>query len=102
MRERKVRLASLGLPSTHWASLVMPHELSDLDRPKAVPAKSSEDYHQIHFPLRSEVRSRVLLPSAKLKELWQHLKTPDWFAGLPVDEAALLESGVRDEYIAHL
>merc|ERR1712050_258819 len=44
MRERKLRLAALGLPSTHWASLALPHELSALSRPDAVEAVGSEDH----------------------------------------------------------
>merc|ERR1712232_810469 len=47
MRERKLRLAALGLPSTHWASLAMPHELSDLKRADAVEAVGSSDPEKV-------------------------------------------------------
>merc|ERR1712110_858385 len=64
MRERKLRLAALGLPSTHWASLALPHELSDLKRADAVEAVGSSDPEKVRFPLNREVRSRVLTPGA--------------------------------------
>merc|ERR1719433_2147764 len=49
MRERKLRLAALGLPSTHWASLALPHELLTADhgstqRPSSVEAKGGPDH----------------------------------------------------------
>merc|ERR1712014_317992 len=48
-RERKFRLAALGLPSTHWASLALPHELSDLTRPLPVSAVPSPNHEHVHF-----------------------------------------------------
>merc|ERR1719215_376806 len=79
MRERKMRLAALGLPSTHWASLGLPHELSDLKRPTDQEAVEDPEYHKIRFPLRGSVRSQALVAGAELEKLWQSLVTPPWF-----------------------
>jgi len=102
MRQRKMRLAALGLPSTHWASLGLPHELSDLSFPSAVQAAGSNDHEKVHFPLQASIRSRALTAHASVDELWKRLKDQDWFNMLPEDEAKLLENSIADEYKAWL
>mmetsp|Transcript_14587 Transcript_14587/g.25830 ORF Transcript_14587/g.25830 Transcript_14587/m.25830 type:complete len:427 (-) Transcript_14587:127-1407(-) len=98
MRERKLRLAALGLPSTHWASLALPHELSDLTRPLPVSAAPSANHEHIHFPLCASIRSQALKETADVDVLWKHLKDPDWFARLPDELKMLLEESIADEY----
>eukprot|EP00930_Biecheleria_cincta_P086552 TRINITY_DN75825_c0_g1_i1.p1 TRINITY_DN75825_c0_g1~~TRINITY_DN75825_c0_g1_i1.p1 ORF type:complete len:447 (-),score=81.06 TRINITY_DN75825_c0_g1_i1:252-1520(-) len=98
MRERKLRLAALGLPSTHWASLGMPHELSVLSQPKAVDPTGAEDHDAVHLPLRSSIRSRALKEGADVQRLWKCLQEPDWFTPLPTDVMQLLEDSISTEF----
>jgi hypothetical protein len=102
MRERKLRLAALGLPSTHWASLALPHELSAMIRASAVEAVGASDYEKVRFPLNREVRSQALAPDANVNDLWEKLCTPDWFAPLPAELKELLEASINDEFKQHL
>lgn len=98
MRERKLRLAALGLPSTHWASLALPHELSDLRRPVSVSSHGNTNPELVRFPLCASIQSQVLTKDADSDALWQHLTSPDWFSSLPADLAQLLENSIADEY----
>lgn len=98
MRERKLRLAALGLPSTHWASLGMPHELSALSQPEAVDPAGSEDHDAVHLPLRFSIRSRALKEGADMLKLWKCLQGPDWFTPLPTDLMQLLEDSISTEF----
>lgn len=102
MRERKLRLAALGLPSTHWASLAQPHELSSLSRPAAVCAVRSSCHDNIHFPLHEEVRSRALTADADIDELWRRLGAADWSSRLPEEDSLFLEASICEEYKAYL
>lgn len=98
MRERKLRLAALGLPSTHWASLGLPHELSALKRPLIAEAKGSEHHNEVHLPLRSNIRSVALTDSADVEELWHSLQDLPWMEPLPADAKLLLENSIRPEF----
>merc|ERR1719336_1688934 len=98
MRERKMRLAALGLPSTHWASLGMPHELSDLQRPKPQEAAEADSHDDVHFPLQASIRSRATEAGADVPALWQHLLTPPWFEALPPEAKAVLEASISEEF----
>lgn len=98
MRERKLRLAALGLPSTHWASLALPHELSDLTRPLPVSAVPSPNHEHVHFPLRGSIRSQALKETANVDILWKHFKDPDWFASLSDELKLLLEESIEDDF----
>mmetsp|Transcript_130425 Transcript_130425/g.260216 ORF Transcript_130425/g.260216 Transcript_130425/m.260216 type:complete len:454 (-) Transcript_130425:121-1482(-) len=102
MRERKLRLAALGLPSTHWASLALPHELSSLSRPPVVCAVGSNCHDNIHFPLRQEVRSSALTADASVEELWHRLGAADWSSRLPEEDSLFLEASISEEYKAYL
>merc|ERR1719410_1203790 len=42
-RERKLKMAALGLPSTHWGSLGIPHMLVQTELPKATKAFINND-----------------------------------------------------------
>jgi len=102
MRQRKLRLAALGLPSTHWASLAMPHELSELTQPAGVEAAGAADHDSVRFPLHFSIRSQALRKDADLNELWRRLTAPDWFSPLPADLKDLLEASITDEFLSML
>lgn len=102
MRERKLRLTALGLPSTHWASLALPHELSTLQRPKSQEAVEAADHEKVRFPLRFSIRSQALTPDADLDVLWQQLQAPSWFEPLPAPLKVLLESSISEGFKAWL
>lgn len=98
MRQRKLRLAALGLPSTHWASLALPHELSALSRLCPVDAVGDLNHDRVHFPLKSTIRSQALIKDADLEELWEKLGPGDWMQPLDQDLGRLLEGSIKDEY----
>lgn len=102
MRERKLRLAALGLPSTHWASLGMPHELSELTRPRDVAAEGADEHEAVRLPLRWSVRSQALTPEADMDQLWRVLQSPSWFEPLPAELKATLEASIKEEYKNYL
>lgn len=102
MHERKLRLAALGLPSTHWASLGLPHELSELSRPKPVEACAGTEHESVRFPLRASIRSQALVPSADEVEIWSRLQAPPWMEPLPPDLKALLDASISAEFRALL
>lgn len=101
-RERKLRLAAFGLPSTHWASLGQPHELSDLREPEPVEAAGSLNREEVRLPLRPSIRSRALTDGADLGELRRQLQAHKWMEPLPRDLCFLLEQSIRDEFRAIL
>jgi len=101
-RERKLRLAALGLPSTHWASLGLPHSLLGAgpgpdDRTAAEQSKAG-----VMLPLHPSLKPRPLSDGAEVSDMWKHLQAPPWAKPLPDDLRTLLEDSIRDEYKAFL
>lgn len=106
-RERKLRLAVLGLPSTHWASLALPHELITQDhgseqRATPVDATGAATHDEVIFPLRASIRPRALRADVDQDDLWTQLVDAEWFAPLPAKLAQLLEESVTEEFKAIL
>lgn len=70
--ERKMRLACLGLPSTHWASLGLPHSLlggAQLAAPSAASSeKPARGSVRVMLPLRSSIRPVPLVDAAQAAE----------------------------------
>ena len=102
-----MRLAALGLPSTHWASLALPHELLAKDhgsaqRPSVVGARPAAEHDEVLLPLRAGIRPRALRCNANVDELWQRLAAAEWFEALPPELAQLLEESISDEFKAVL
>jgi len=83
-RERKLCLAALGRPSTHWASLGNPHHEEEFNRPDDVEASGSYDHEKVHFPLKREIQSQALVPGADTGELWQKLGSIGLFSKPPL------------------
>lgn len=72
----KLRLAALGLPSTHWASLGIPHTLVTPE----LCAKSEAwcKGHEVCLPARASIHPVSLQPEIDIKEMWEKLKDFDW------------------------
>jgi hypothetical protein len=86
-RERKLRCAALGLPTTHWASLGIPHNLVT---PKP----------DVAGMLKPTVQP---LPATRpVSELWEIFQAPSWTQRLPAREAEVLEQAVGEEIKAVL
>merc|ERR1719203_2007825 len=70
-RERKLKMAALGLPSTHWASLGIPHTLvkAELLRPTAA--------------VKSTLRPVTLAAGVDVMDMWKRLQGLDWMKPLP-------------------
>merc|ERR1712151_458429 len=87
--DRKIRLASLGLPSTHWASLGIPHTLV---APKPCAATAPlEQKGKIMLPLKSSIRPASLRPEGRnVAELWHALRDCDWNKPMASEQRALL------------
>lgn len=107
MRQRKLRLAALGLPSTHWASLGMPHELLTEDfgaeqRPQRRGAEGSADPDEVILPLRATIRPVTLQDDADQENLWSRFAGRPWFEPLPPELTQLLEVSIREDFKAVL
>uniref|UniRef100_A0A7S1RF61 Phytanoyl-CoA dioxygenase n=1 Tax=Alexandrium catenella TaxID=2925 RepID=A0A7S1RF61_ALECA len=85
--DRKMRLAALGLPSTHWASLGIPHTLV---APRPCSATAPCEQGKVALPLRASIQPASLRPGGRsVGELWEALQDGLWEAHMP---AALRES----------
>jgi len=110
-RLAKLRLAALGLPSTHWAQVAMQHDMVLADpgffSRRRTPAKTGagtegegEDHDRVVLPMRPATRPSPLAAKADLKTLKllanvKHELTGMW---VPSESSAqLLESSVTEE-----
>jgi len=102
--ERKLALCALGLPSTHWASLGLPHHLVAPVKPTATPQEtgSGPSGDGVVFPLRALVRSVGLVHGARAEEIWDHFAGQDLGKPLAVELVNLLERSVSQEFKAVL
>mmetsp|Transcript_93095 Transcript_93095/g.290201 ORF Transcript_93095/g.290201 Transcript_93095/m.290201 type:complete len:140 (+) Transcript_93095:800-1219(+) len=99
-RERKLRLAALGLPSTHWASLGFPHTLSALKPPAGLQGAMTR--YGVVLPLRPSIKNQTLAEGADADELWRRLGTLRWMEPLPSEEKGLLEASIDTKFKAVL
>merc|ERR1712176_1073346 len=81
--ERKLRLAALGLPSTHWASLGIPHTLVNIQ--PAAPSAARTEPNGVALTLASTIRPVTLAAGVDVQEMWKHFQAPDWEKPLPHD-----------------
>lgn len=95
-RERKLRLAALGLPSTHWASLGFPHSLSGLTPPRGQGGGLTR--YGVVLPLRASIRNQTLADGADPEELWSRLGPLRWMEPLPSDAKELLEASLHSKF----
>jgi len=99
-RERKLRLAALGLPSTHWGSLGLPHDLVVKDKARlAQPLGASGQGSNVTIPLVSTMQPVTLVSGVKIDAMWQQLSEIDWWQPLPGPLKELLEKSIAQTYI---
>ena len=114
-RLAKLRLAALGLPSTHWARIghqhdVLPSYTGWLEATPAASACGHDEPSEVVLPLRAAIRPAALAEGADLGAL-SALAQIDWTDRAqcthhcvwqpPEDDkerAALLEASVREEF----
>lgn len=101
-RERKLRLAALGLPSTHWASLGFPHTMLGAGPAPDEPSKARKDKAGIALPLRASLRPQPLAAGAEPAEMWRQLRAAPWAKPLPADLRALLEESICEGFKAYM
>jgi len=94
-RQRKLRLAALGLPSTHWASLGLPHNLVAPNLPDPVTASKRGD---AKIPMISALEPVTLAAGKKTKDMWNKFKSADWSKPLPASELRELEECICEPY----
>jgi len=98
-RERKLRLAALGLPSTHWASLGLPHSLLGPGPPRDEALKECKRAKVgWELPLRASIQPRPLVQGMPVAEMWRRFEAVPWDKPLPSDLARCLERSIRDEF----
>ena len=100
---RKMALAALGLPSTHWASLGLPHNIQGaaLVPPQAVPA--SRDFPcraSLVFPMNATIQSRALKDDVDPMDMWNKLQHLDLMKPMPADVVELLKNSLKEEDLA--
>lgn len=98
--DRKLRLAALGLPSTHWASLGIPHTLV-APEPSA-PSEAWQQGGRIWLPARACIHPASLREGFSVAEMFRTLAGCSWDARLPADLRKLLEECLVDEVRAAL
>lgn len=103
-RERKLRIVALGLPSTHWASLGMPHSVLGKGPEHTAVTPAEKTKAGLCLPLRPSLRPLPLAPNAldKAPDLLDRLRAFKWDEPLPDDLRETLEASICDDYKKHL
>lgn len=105
-RFAKLRHAALGVPSCHWASVGMQHDMTLHSAGYFDEGVESDDADEAEtgFSVRAAVRPRGLAPDADLQALRLHVAHVDYKPGLvgmwdcPQDLEALLEASVGEDF----
>jgi len=99
-RVRKLWMAALGLPSTHWASLGLPHNLvAPRLQEKVVANGRGAD---VTLPMVSTLQPVTLADGVKVEDVWRQLSTADWSKPLPTPLMKVLERSIAAQYHAVL
>lgn len=98
-RDRKLRMAALGLPSTHWASLGIPHTLVDIKPSQATKARPS--HKGVELPLKWSLKLPSLMPGVDVPDMWRHFQNSDFEKTVLEDmkEIVDLEKMLRPEIV---
>lgn len=96
-RRRKMLLAALGLPSTHWASLGQPH--GQRTRPLVVAGTEFRgDSATVGFPLKASIQHYSLKDEVDPIRLWHELRLPNLYH----DEEKIIPDEGDLEELEHL
>jgi len=88
--DRKLRLAALGLPSNHWASMGTPHSLV---KPQLCgPTAAARDGRGIALPARPSIHLASLRAGVEAAQMWEMLKDCEWDQQLPDDLRTLVDA----------
>lgn len=102
-RHRKMAMAALGLPSTHWASLGLPHHLVTPETPKSSPATAPGTGNgDVVFAMNPMVRPYGLADGVDPLDLWREFSEHDWQKPMAPRLVELLEKSLTDEMKAAL
>lgn len=97
--ERKLRLAALGLPSTHSASQGKPHHLVPCKRPEGLGAGEDGD----KLPVRGMCALASLASGISAGQVWEAgLGSDDWKDSVGQEKVALIEAFVAADIAAVL
>merc|ERR1712178_399173 len=91
--DRKLRLAALGLPSTHWASLGVPHNLVTPEPCKPTPASA---FGGICLPARAAIRQASLREGVEAADMWTRLEGLAWDSPMPAELRQSVEASLTD------
>jgi len=102
-RLAKLRLAALGLPSTHWASAGMQHDiiLGDPGFAAEQPEEGRGRRHLKGLPLRPAIRPACLAEGADLAALRKLVEIEYRLTGMwdpPDDMAELLDASIGEDF----
>lgn len=102
-RLAKLRLAALGLPSTHWASVGMQHDIVLWDAGYAAMRQQTDHTKQSlrGLPLRPAIRPAGLADGADLEALVKLVDIEYRLVGMwdpPEGIAELLEASLKEDY----
>jgi len=98
-RERKLKLAALGLPSTHWGSLGIPHTLVPAKLPSATAGYERQG---LHLPLHRTLQPVSLRHGVSVLDMWKRLQDLDWMKPLPKEAKDLLEASLEPKILQAL
>lgn len=98
--DRKLRLAALGLPSTHWASLGIPHNLVAAEPCK--PTAASTVGGSIRLPARASIRQASLKEGVEEAAMWSRLAGIDWTSPMPIECRQFVEDSLTEEVLEAL
>lgn len=97
-RDRKLRMAALGLPSTHWASLGCPHYLVSHDLPEATEAKDNHlDGNQVRLPLKPTLHPQPVRDGVEI-ELETRKALAAWDVPLSAELSEWLRETIKPEF----
>lgn len=108
-RLAKLRLAALGLPACHWASVGMQHDMSLASSGcfsgERVQAQGSSEHDGVVLPLRPAIRPLALSDTTDDQGLAGLVRVPFQHCGMwepPEGCRELLEASVKDDFKAYL
>lgn len=97
---RKLMMAALGLPSTHWGSLGIRHYLVPLEQ--CTPSAASCNASQVLLPVKAAIRLASLHEAVDQEDLWRKLQSCNWDVQLPDDLKEFLEACLQESVLAAL